>query len=218
MGYQEKFVYCENYKDTKRFLEILKEKKIDGFTLYEIITLKRNWNARYRNIEGTIIGDTTIPFNFASILEMENEDKIYWQEPDLGVNFNFIEEIERNVKPLFGDEQEHLFNKNDILIYLGGDRGFVKDVYSMIGVDYIASSVMLKMYTDGNFPKEYMVNGKIDIAKAQPIVNRAVAKEMFSEEENRVFEKVKTMDIDGIENFNFIKNDPSLFRHKLLRN
>lgn len=213
MGYQEKLVYCDNNKDTKRFLEILKEKKIDGVALYEIITLKRNWNARYKNIEGVIIGEIKMPFNFVSILESENEDKIYWQEPDVGVTLN----IEEDAEPLFGDEQEHLFNKNDILISLGGDRGFVKDVYSMFGVDYIASNVMLKMYTDGIFPKDYMVNGKIDIAQAKPIVKRTVAKEMFSDEENQVFDKVKMMDIDGIENFNFIKNDPSLFRHKLFR-
>lgn len=218
MGYQEKLVYCDNNKDTSRFLEILKEKKIDGFDLYEIITLKRNWNARYKNIEGIMIGEIKRPFNFTNILEIENEDKIYWRQPDIGMAFDNIEDIEGNVGPLFSDEQEHLFNKNDILICLGGDRGFIKDVYSMFGVDCIASNVMLKMYTDGNFPKEYMVNGKIDIAIAKPIVERVVAKDMFSDEENQLFDKVKMMDIDGIENFNSIINDPSLFRHKLLRN
>lgn len=217
MGYQEKFVYCENNKDTKRFLEILKEKKTDGFNIFEVLTLKRNWIARYKNLEGIIIGGTKLPFTFTNPLELENQDKIYWHQPDIGTALDNEEGAEQRASSFFGDEQEHFFNKNDILICIGGERGSIKDVYSMFGIDYIALSVMLQAYNDGNFPEEYVTDGKIDIDKARPIFKRKVAQYMFSEEENRLFDTVKTMDIDGVKNFSSIINDPSLFRHQILR-
>lgn len=215
MGYQEKFVYCENYKDTKRFLEILKEKKIDGFNIFEVLKLKRNWIARYKNLEGIIIGGVKTPFTFTSGFEIENEDKIYYRQ-QLDVEAIRNDENEEDAIPFFGDEQEHFFNRNDILIWIGGSRGIIKDVYSMFGIDYIALSVMLQAYNDGNFPEEYVTDGKIDIDKARPIFKRKVAKYMFSEEENRLFDTVKTMELDGIKNFRSIINDPSFFRHMTL--
>ena len=217
MGYQEKFFYCENNKDTKRFLEILKEKKIDGFDIFEVLTLKRNCIARYRNLEGIIIGGTKLPFTFTNPLEIENQDKIYWHQPDIGTALDNEEGAEQRASSFFGDEQEHFFNKNDILICIGGERSTINDAYSMLGIDYYALNVMLEAYKIGEVPEKYIVDGKIDIVNAAPFFNRTVAKCMFSKEEIEIFDKVKAMDIDGVKNFSSIINDPSLFRHQILR-
>lgn len=218
MGYQEKLVYCDNCKDTKKFLEMLKEKKGDGFQLYAALTVKEGWNAKYKKMKGMVIGQKKFPFTFTSVLEIENRDKIYWQQPKLNMDPDSIGEGHSLF--YFGNGQEHFFSKDDMLIWIGGNRGNIYDAYSMFDfydkpLDNLASELMLMAYDAGIIPDKYIKNGKIDIVKAKPFFKKKVAKMLLTAEEYRVCSKVKTMDLDGIENYTII-DDPSFFRCEYL--
>lgn len=134
MGYEEKFLYCDNNRDTKALLNMLKEKGSKGFKVLEILTLKRNWNARYRNIEGIGVNGKIVPFTFTSAIEMENPDQ-YYRKPSVDLTEYDIATIKNgNVSQALGEEHEHFFNKNDILIWICGNRGNIVDGYSLFGI------------------------------------------------------------------------------------
>ena len=215
MRHCEKFIYCEREKDTKKFLKILEKYNIAnrGYEIVEITTLKKNWIARYRKTLGIQFGDFKMPFNFPSILEIENSEEFYRENDKLPYEIEEkLNEIE--IRPYYGKEEEHFFNKNETLIWISGNRGNMSDVYSMLGLDSNAVQAMLSMKKDGVFPEDGMVDGKIDIVKVQSTFQRVMARLFLEEEEVKILEEVKFIDIDGIPDVDAKLKDTSLFRYK----
>lgn len=240
MAYAERFVYCDNYKDTKKLLEVLQENIHNKVKICSILTLKKNWIARYRNIGGMLKDDQMSPFTYTTQIEIENADKIYKQKPAvlllsdhpnykpvLNAKYRVLEvtpdgPVENGKSELdpgytgvyFEEEQEHFFNKNDILIWLAGQRGIMNDGYSMVGIDGMALQALLEIYDNAEMPEEYLKEGRIDIGKAMPEFKKTIAEQLLSKEKASLLAKAKTIELDGIEEVDRLLADSSLFRRK----
>ena len=211
MGHCEKFLYCDNAKDTKRFLDLMKKYKdnIFGFEVVSLTTFKRNYIMKHREIKGMEIGECKVPFNFVSPLELENQDKFYRADTNLPDDFDGL-----SIKTYYGEEEEKFFNKNEMLIWISGNRGNMADVYNMFGLDLDAINVMLLMEKDGAMEEDWLVDGRIDIEKLLPDAKRAVARKFFEPDEFELINKVKFIDLDGVEDIDSKLQDGSLFKHK----
>lgn len=218
MGYSERFIYCENEKDTKKFLNFLLNhiELDDPYRVYATLTFKKNFNLRYRNAIGMQIGEKRIPFTFNTMIEILNKEDFYRVSQDDGKELDEEKVANGQVGAYYDAEQEHLFNKNDTLIWVAGQRGTIKDAYSLFGWDILAVELMLEIKKAGELPEEFMVDGKIDIVKALPVFEGAVAKTLLTPDELELFEKVKFMDLDGIPNVDEKIKDTGMFRTKRL--
>lgn len=221
MGYEEKFLYCENSNDTKVLLNMLKEKGCKDFKILEILTLKRNWNARYRNVEGISVNGKTLPFTFTSVIEMENPDQ-YYRKPSVELTEDDITAMKNgNASQAFGEEHEHLFSKNDSLIWICGNRGNIVDGYSLFGISNAAENTLFNTMYDADFPKHFLVDGKLDIVNALPYANEMavyglVANGLLTDNEARIIKETKTISLDGIPEIDNLLKQTDLFRRKHL--
>lgn len=211
MGHSERFFYCDKEKDTKRFLEILEKYRTDGdcYKIVETVKFKRNYIVKHKEVKGIQVGKYQIPFNFPTILEIENADHFYRE------NEEYPDDLQdEKISVYYGEEQEHFFNKNETLIWIVGNRGNMADAYNLFGLDVIATNVLLAMKQDGEAPDDWLIDGKIDIKRLLPETKRAVAQTFFTEEEFQIIEKVKFIDLDGIPDVDTKLWDGTLFKHK----
>ena len=219
MGYEEKFLYCKEGKDTRLLLKMLKEKPHNDFKVLEVLTLKRNWNARYRNAEGINVNGKIIPFTFISRNEIENPD-MYYRKPLGRLNDNDIATMKNgNASLAFGEIQEHFFNKNDLLIWIAGDRGNIRNGYDLFGYANAAENTLFNTMHDSDFPKQFLIDGKLDIVNALPYacklaVDGLVSMGMMTSDEARVIKEVRMISLDGIPDIDDLLKQTDLFRRK----
>ncbi|MBQ4523776.1 MAG: hypothetical protein IJA10_12610 [Lachnospiraceae bacterium] len=219
MGYEEKFLYCKEGKDTRLLLKMLKEKPHNDFKVLEVLTLKRNWNVRYRNAEGINVNGKIIPFTFISRNEIENPD-MYYRKPLGRLNDNDIATMKNgNTSLAFGEIQEHFFNKNDLLIWIAGDRGNIRNGYDLFGYAHAVENTLFNTMYDDDFPKQFLVDGKLDIENALPYacelaVDSFVSKGMLTKEEAQVIKEVRMISLDGIPDIDNLLKQTDLFRRK----
>ena len=218
MGYEEKFLYCQSDKDTRLLLNMLKTRTHSDFKILEVLQLRRNWIAKYRNIEGIVVNGKQMPFTFTSMLEANNQDSYYRQN-----NWNLTDEDiatlkQGKVSKLLGEEQEHFFNKGDILIWVCGDRSETIDGYHIFGLAHAVENTLFNTMHDSDFPKQFLVDGKLDIVNALPYGCELAVDGMNSmcqltDDEARVIKGVYTISLDGMPDIdNLLKTN--LFQRK----
>lgn len=216
MGYVEKFLYCEDDKDTRTLLETLQDGGNKGFKILTVLTLKKDWNAKYRNAEGINVNGKIIPFTFTSVTEMEHPD-LYYRKPLAKLTDKDIADMKNgNASQAFGDEQEHFFHKGDTLIWINGNRGNIKDGYSLFGLSDAAENSLFNTMHDADFPKHFLVDGKLDIVNALPYANEMavdglVTMGLLSSDNARIIKNVKMIDLDGLPGVDSLLKRTDLF-------
>lgn len=219
MGYEERFLYCEDGKKTKTLLDMLKANGGNDLKILAVLTLKRNWIARYKDINGICVNGKIVPFTYTSTVEIENPDSFY-RKPSVHLTEKDISDMRSGkASPSFSEEKECFFNKGDSLIWVRGNRARLIDGYRLFGISDVAENVLFQTMHDEDFPESFLVEGKLDIVNALPWGNKLaiqalVSNESITDNEARVIDETRSISLDGIADIDNLLNRTDLFKRK----
>lgn len=108
---------------------------------------------------------------------------------------------------MYEDLQEQTFEKGDNFIWIVGNRGNMKDGYSLMEFDELAIIALLDSYKKHTLDDCYLKDGKINLDVALPKACDEIATLLLGEEKARILREAKFIDIDGFENPSLILDD-----------
>lgn len=217
MGHAERLVYCNNKKDTQEFYKMLRKSTNDCFKIVSKSIVNQTWNAEWKNLTGVKISGYEIPFTNSTIFELEHSDIFYIPSADIDIPNHIIDKIQKT-KPeqlkkesTYAEIQKNTFQSGEIFIWVAGNRGNIRDGYTLLGIDTIAIDYLYETYKNNEIDETFLKDGKINTEVALPYLCEFFAKKLYGEEKARIIKEVKVMDIDGLDNPDYILGE--FFNH-----
>lgn len=92
---------------------------------------------------------------------------------------------------------------------------------NLFGISNAAENTLFNTMHDADFPKHFLVDGKLDIVNALPYANEMavyglVANGLLTDNEARIIKETKTISLDGIPEIDILLKQTDLFRRKHL--